>query len=53
MFKKMFESPRFKSEYLDKYMLAPAWLSSKEFAAMVAESETTFKGILTELGLIK
>jgi putative tricarboxylic transport membrane protein len=53
MFKKMFDSPRFKKEYLEKYMLSPAWLGSKDFAKMVTGSELTFKDILKELELIK
>lgn len=53
MFKKMFDSSRFKKEYLEKYMLSPAWLGSKDAAKMVAESEGLFQEILKELELIK
>jgi putative tricarboxylic transport membrane protein len=53
MMKKMSELPGWKEKYIKNYMLTPLWMGSKEFAPFVVESEQLFKGILTELGLIK
>ncbi len=53
MMKKMSELPGWKEKYIKNYMLTPSWMSSKEFPQFVAQSEQLFKGILTELGLIK
>ncbi len=53
MMKKMADSPAWKEKYLDQYMLSPNWMGSKEFATFVAQNETQFKTLLTELGLVK
>lgn len=53
MMKRMSESPGWKEKYLKHYMLSPAWMGSKEFTQFVTQNEQLFKGILTELGLIK
>jgi putative tricarboxylic transport membrane protein len=53
MMKRMAESSGWKEKYLKHYMLSPAWMGSKEFAQFVTQNEQLFKGILTELGLIK
>jgi putative tricarboxylic transport membrane protein len=53
MMKRMAESSGWKENYLKKYMLSPAWMGSKEFTQFVTQNEQLFKGILTELGLIK
>ncbi len=53
MLKQMAQSAAWNTGYLKKYMLSPTWRGSKEFTQFVAQNEPTFKGILTELGLIK
>ena len=53
MMKRMSESPRWKEGYLKRYMLSPAWMSSKDFTQFVGQSEELFKVILKELGLLK
>jgi putative tricarboxylic transport membrane protein len=53
LMKRMAESPAWKEKYLDQYMLSPAWMDSKDFAAFVAQNEVQFKTLLTELGLLK
>jgi len=53
MMKRMSESARWKEKYLKQYMLSPGWMGSKEFTQSVTKSEVVFKGILTELGLLK
>jgi putative tricarboxylic transport membrane protein len=53
MMKRMAESSGWKEKYLKHYMLSPAWMGSKEFTQFVTQNEQLFKGILTELGLIK
>ncbi len=53
MMKKLTETPAWKEKYLDQYMLSSAWMGSKDFAGFVAQNETQFKALLTELGLIK
>jgi putative tricarboxylic transport membrane protein len=53
MMKRMAESTAWKEKYLDQYMLSPNWMSSKEFAAFVAQNEVHFKALLIELGLLK
>jgi putative tricarboxylic transport membrane protein len=53
MMKKMTELPAWKEKYVKNYMLTPSWMGSKEFSPFVTQSEQLFKGILTELGLIK
>ncbi len=53
LMKRMSETPAWKEKYLDQYMLSPAWMDSKEFAAFVAKNEVDFKALLTELGLVK
>ncbi len=53
MMKRMSESARWKEKYLKQYMLSPGWMGSKEFNQSVTRSEGVFKGILTELGLLK
>ena len=53
MMKRVSDSPAWKEKYLKQYMLSPSWMGNKEFAQFVAQSEQLFKGILTELGLIK
>jgi putative tricarboxylic transport membrane protein len=53
LFKKMTDSPKWKENYLKKYMLSASWMGSKEFGKFVAESEEMFRGILKELGLLK
>jgi tripartite-type tricarboxylate transporter receptor subunit TctC len=49
----MAESPAWKEKYLEKYLLSPSWMGSKEFSTFVAQSEQQFKTLLTELGLLK
>jgi len=53
MMKKMSELPGWKEKYIKNYMLTPSWMNNKEFTQFVTQSEQLFKGILTELGLIK
>ena len=53
MMKKLSDSKAWKERYLDKYMLSPAWQSSKEFTKTVIDSEVTFGASLRELGLLK
>ncbi len=53
MMKKMSELPGWKEKYIKNYMLTASWMGSKEFTQFVTQSEQLFKGILTELGLIK
>jgi putative tricarboxylic transport membrane protein len=53
MMKRMAESAAWKEKYLDQYMLSPAWMGSKDFGGFVAQNETQFKTLLTELGLLK
>jgi putative tricarboxylic transport membrane protein len=53
MMKKMSELPGWKEKYIKNYMLTPSWMGNKEFTQFVTQSEQLFKGILTELGLIK
>ena len=53
MLKRMAQSAAWNTGYLKKYMLSPTWRGSKEFTQFVAQNEPVFKGILTELGLIK
>jgi putative tricarboxylic transport membrane protein len=53
MMKQMVEAPAWKQNYLDRYVLSPAWMSSKEFPGFVAQNEQHFKLLLTELGLVK
>jgi putative tricarboxylic transport membrane protein len=51
--KRVAESSAWKEKYLDKYLLSPSWMGSKEFSTFVAQSEQQFKTLLTELGLVK
>jgi putative tricarboxylic transport membrane protein len=53
MFKQMSQSNAWKQGYLKKYWLSPGWMSGNEFTQFVTHVEPVFKGILTELGLIK
>ncbi len=53
MLKRMAQSAAWKTGYLKKYMLSSAWRGSKEFTQFVAQNEPVFKGILTDLGLVK
>jgi putative tricarboxylic transport membrane protein len=53
MMKKMSELPGWKEKYIKNYMLTASWMGNKEFTQFVTQSEQLFKGILTELGLIK
>jgi putative tricarboxylic transport membrane protein len=53
LFKRLADSPAWKEKYLDKYMLTPAWMGSKEFSGFVAKSEQEFKTLLSELELLK
>jgi putative tricarboxylic transport membrane protein len=53
MMKKMSDLPGWKEKYIKNYMLTPSWMGNKEFAQFVTQSEQLFKGILTDLGLIK
>ena len=53
VFKRLSESPAWKEKYLEKYMLTPGWMGSKEFAGFVAKSEQDFKVLLTELEILK
>ena len=53
MMKKMSDSKGWKEGYLKKYMLSAGWMGSKEFSQMVNQSETLFKEILKDLGLLK
>lgn len=53
LMKRMSDSPAWKQNYLDKYMLSPAWMGSKEFTPFVVNAEQQFKVLLTELGLLK
>ncbi len=53
MMKQVSDSSAWKEKYLKQYMLSPAWMGSKEFTQFVGQNEQLFKGILTELGLIK
>jgi putative tricarboxylic transport membrane protein len=53
MMKKMSELPGWKEKYVKNYMLTASWMGNKEFTQFVTQSEQLFKGILTELGLIK
>jgi putative tricarboxylic transport membrane protein len=51
--KRLAENPAWKEKYLEKYLLSPSWMGSKEFSTFVAQSEQQFKTLLTELGLLK
>lgn len=51
--KRLAESPAWKEKYVDKYMLTPGWMGSKEFSRFVASSEQEFKALLVELELLK
>jgi putative tricarboxylic transport membrane protein len=51
--KRVAESSAWKEKYLEKYLLSPSWMGSKEFSTFVAQSEQQFKTLLTELGLVK
>jgi len=53
LMKRMSDLPGWKEKYIKNYMLTSSWTGSKEFTQFVAQSEQLFKGILTELGLIK
>ena len=53
MMKRMSDLPGWKEKYIKNYMLTSSWMGSKEFTQFVTQSEQLFKGILTELGLIK
>ncbi len=53
MMRRVSDSAMWKDKYLKHYMLSPAWMDSKEFTKFVTENEGLFKGILTELGLVK
>ncbi|HET8542409.1 MAG TPA: tripartite tricarboxylate transporter substrate binding protein [Anaeromyxobacter sp.] len=51
--KRLAESPAWKEKYLDKYLLTPSWMGSKDFAKFVAQSEQEFRKLLVELELLK
>jgi len=51
--KRLAESPAWKEKYVEKYMLTPGWMSSKEFSKFVAQSEQEFRTLLVELELLK
>lgn len=53
VFKRLAESPAWREKYVEKYMLTPGWMGSKEFSKFVAQSEQEFKTLLTELELLK
>jgi tripartite-type tricarboxylate transporter receptor subunit TctC len=53
MMKKMTETSGWKEKYLKQYMLSAGWMGSKDFTQMVNQSETIFKDILKDLGLLK
>ena len=53
MMKHVSDSPMWKEKYLKQFMLSPAWMDSAEFKKFVMQSETLFKGILVDLGLVK
>ena len=53
MMKKLNDSQAWKQQYLDKYMLNPAWQGHKEFTKTVADSEVVFGETLKALGVIK
>ncbi len=53
MMKKMSDSGGWKEKYLKQYMLSPAWMGTRDFMQMVNQSETLFKDVLKDLGLLK
>lgn len=53
LLKRLSESTAWKENYLQKYMLSPYYLGSKEYGPFVAKYEKIFTEILKELGLLK
>ncbi|MHB8771324.1 MAG: Bug family tripartite tricarboxylate transporter substrate binding protein [Syntrophales bacterium] len=53
LMKRMSDSQAWKDNYLNKYMLSPMFLGSKDTAAFVAKNEKIFGDILKDLGLVK
>jgi putative tricarboxylic transport membrane protein len=51
--KRLAETPAWKEKYVEKYMLTPGWMGSKEFSKFVAHSEQEFRTLLVELELLK
>lgn len=52
-FKKMSESPKWKTDYIDKNMIVGTFMDSKTFAEAVAKTNEVYKSALTKLGVIK
>ena len=53
MLKRVTETPAWKQNYLDKYMLSPAWVGYKEFTPFIVQQEKLYRDFLTEMGVVK
>jgi putative tricarboxylic transport membrane protein len=53
MVKKLSESAAWKTTYLEKNLVEPAYLGPDEYAAYLAKSDDMYRASLTELGIIK
>jgi putative tricarboxylic transport membrane protein len=53
MLKRVTETPAWKRNYLDKYMLSHAWIGYKEYTPFIIEQEKLYRDFLIDMGVLK